>query len=375
MKKLTKEDFDKRLKQIDLISDDEYINNVTPMKFKHLVCGNDFIARPMEIFNLKNGKCPKCQKYKHYSFDDFAALLKNSYPEYSLISKNGSKIILKHTCGNEFETTVGLFFKAKVPCPKCSHRNLKKTDEEFKQEVFNKVGNEYTFLEPYKNNMTKLLVRHNTCGHEYSVSPNKFLQLGRRCPYCAGNMKKTLDEVKNEFYKLDPSYEILSLEYIPSKPLKVLHKTCGHEFTIRRHDFIKKNGNRCPYCSKRRSIHEEIIEKYLKDHKIKYIHQYKISNHRSFDFYIDNKIMLEYDGEYHYHPIAGNTKKFENQRKSDIAKEEYCTNMNILLIRIPYWYEKNLEYILDKISTNDLPKSSIGIQDSINNKIEYFEKI
>ena len=49
--------------------------------------------------------------------------------------------------------------------------------------------------------------------------------------------------------------------------------------------------------------------------------------------------------------------------------------MNILLIRIPYWYEKNLEYILDKISTNDLPKSSIGIQDSINNKIEYFEKI
>ncbi|WP_019415908.1 hypothetical protein [Paenisporosarcina sp. TG20] len=50
----------------------------------------------------------------------------------------------------------------------------KKTQEQFVGEVFNKVGNEYTVIGDYINTGEKLLMRHNECGLEYQVSPNKF---------------------------------------------------------------------------------------------------------------------------------------------------------------------------------------------------------
>lgn len=59
----------------------------------------------------------------------------------------------------------------------------RKTDEQFKQEVFDLVGNEYTFLDQYTNNQTKLRVKHIKCGNIYRVLPSNFLK-GTRCPYC-----------------------------------------------------------------------------------------------------------------------------------------------------------------------------------------------
>lgn len=60
-----------------------------------------------------------------------------------------------------------------------------KTDEQFKQEVFNLVGDEYEVLEPYTNNQTEIRVKHNGCGHVYKVRPDNFLS-GQRCQCCSG---------------------------------------------------------------------------------------------------------------------------------------------------------------------------------------------
>ena len=68
----------------------------------------------------------------------------------------------------------------------------KKTNKEFLNEVKELVRNEYTFLEDYVNNKIKILCRHNKCGNEYLVSPNRFLS-GRRCPYCSG--KKVMENM------------------------------------------------------------------------------------------------------------------------------------------------------------------------------------
>ena len=62
----------------------------------------------------------------------------------------------------------------------------KKTDEEFKKEVYSLVKDDYNFLEPYINSNSKLLVKHNKCKNTYKVTPNCFLH-GRRCPFCSGN--------------------------------------------------------------------------------------------------------------------------------------------------------------------------------------------
>jgi len=72
----------------------------------------------------------------------------------------------------------------------------KKTTEEFKQEVFNIVGSEYTVLGKYITCHIKILIRHNKCGHEYKVKPDNFLRknLPNRCPKCAnrGTSRKEL---------------------------------------------------------------------------------------------------------------------------------------------------------------------------------------
>ena len=124
----------------------------------------------------------------------------------------------------------------------------RKTDAEFKQEVFDLVGNEYTLLDNYVNSQTKIRVKHNICGNIYEVAPSNFLNRGSRCPYCSGNHKKTDAEFKHEVYDLVGSeYNFLD-KYINSKvKLRVKHNECGHIYKVEPDAFLR--GNRCPVCS------------------------------------------------------------------------------------------------------------------------------
>jgi 5-methylcytosine-specific restriction endonuclease McrA len=61
---------------------------------------------------------------------------------------------------------------------------LKKSDEQFKSEVFDLVGNDYEVLSRYNNDRTKVTMKHVRCEYQYEVTPSHFLQ-GRRCPNCS----------------------------------------------------------------------------------------------------------------------------------------------------------------------------------------------
>ncbi len=50
----------------------------------------------------------------------------------------------------------------------------RKTNEEFTNEVYDLVGNEYIFLEKYIRDGTKIKCRHNKCGHEWYITPSSF---------------------------------------------------------------------------------------------------------------------------------------------------------------------------------------------------------
>ena len=122
------------------------------------------------------------------------------------------------------------------------------TQEEFINRIFNKVGNEYTVLGNYKNNKTKIKMKHNICNNTWEVAPNDFLK-GTRCPYCANNQLKTIERFKKEVYELvKDEYIVLSDKYINNKtPLLMKHSLCGFEFNIQPNDFLSHN-HRCPYC-------------------------------------------------------------------------------------------------------------------------------
>lgn len=54
----------------------------------------------------------------------------------------------------------------------------------FGEEVAALVGDEYTPLGIYVSEKVKIKMKHNTCGHEFSIKPVDFLK-GKRCPNCS----------------------------------------------------------------------------------------------------------------------------------------------------------------------------------------------
>lgn len=100
----------------------------------------------------------------------------------------------------------------------------------------------------------------------------------------------------------------------------------------------------------RRSHGELTVEQLLRENNIPFIQEYKpfrfsSGANASFDFYVDNKYIIEYDGETHYqYNLHGwhNETQMKAQQERDIIKTQWCKDNNIPLIRIPYWYLKDL---------------------------------
>lgn len=127
----------------------------------------------------------------------------------------------------------------------------------FEDKVFNLVGSEYTFLEPYTSlkKTPKLLCRHNVCGTEWVVPVKHFIGSGTRCPNCVKKQvrqrrAKTNETFVSEVHALVRD-EYTFLEYYNGTDTKILckHNTCGNEYLVTPYKFL--NGRRCPECSKK----------------------------------------------------------------------------------------------------------------------------
>jgi very-short-patch-repair endonuclease/predicted Zn-ribbon and HTH transcriptional regulator len=270
----------------------KYINNGTKIKIRHNKCNNIWEVTPTNILNNRS-TCPYCCKNPRYTTEMFKNKIKeltnNEYELQSEYINTKTNITLIHKkCGNKFELKPNDFISNGQRCPICTKEKQysakRKTNDTFLKEVFNLVGDEYTFLEKYVNNSTKIKVKHNKCNNEYSVTPIKFLS-GRRCPYC----KKSFGELK-----IKSLLEDMNINFIQ----EYRFDDCKYERTL------------------------------------------------PFDFYLpDKNICIEYDGEFHY-SVQYYKDDLIKQQKRDNIKNEYCKNHNIKLIRISYKDKNNIESIL-----------------------------
>jgi len=125
----------------------------------------------------------------------------------------------------------------------------KKTDLEFKSQVFAQVENKYTFLEPYNGSSTPIKVLHASCGNIYKVRPNDFLSKKRRCPYCYGNesLRKSTEEFKLEVFNLvKDEYTVLGKYQTRDTNILIRHESCGREYYVEPGNFLQ--GSRCIQC-------------------------------------------------------------------------------------------------------------------------------
>jgi len=262
--------------------------NNTTVKIKIIcgICKKEYETN-YENFKRKNKRqCNECGKKisienKKISYEHVQEFIKNNNCE--LLTEKEDYIDTRHninikcSCGESFIATFDNFhYKNKRQCNKCGRKLIikkremredyskkTKTTEIFKQEVLDKVGNEYTVLGKYINNHTKILIKHNCndCNnYEFSKSPSNFLR-GEICPICsekkrATDRTKTNEEFIKEVYKLvGDEYTVLG-EYTKSDiKIKFRHnniKCNNNEFEMKPANFLQ--GNRCPECNRLQQI-------------------------------------------------------------------------------------------------------------------------
>lgn len=92
------------------------------------------------------------------------------------------------------------------------------------------------------------------------------------------------------------------------------------------------------------------IEQLLIEHNIPYVKEITFPDcifadteaHARFDFFIDNKFLLEFDGIQHYEDKEYFRDSLTKRQEHDEYKNQYCKKKHILLKRIPYWDYKNI---------------------------------
>lgn len=127
---------------------------------------------------------------------------------------------------------------------------------------------------------------------------------------------------------------------------------CGKEYQIYGNNLTQGCTTSCG-CTKE-SHGQQRIREILSSNNIDFISQktfldFKFSDTKGtprFDFYLpEYQIIIQYDGEQHYKKIFSfDTQESFNQRKKhDLEKNQYCFKNNLTLIRIPYTHYNNLK--------------------------------
>ena len=190
-------------------------------------------------------------------------------------------------------------------CKKCSIINAankrRKTTEQFKKEVFELVGDEYTVVGEYNGAREKIKMLHSTCKNIIDTTPNKFLSQKRRCKYCNGKSNAEhiiMTILTNNKISFEKEYKFSNLKDI--LPLR-------------------------------------------------------------YDFYIkinDSKILLEFHGGQHYYNVDyfGGEAAFEKRQAHDQQKIKYANDNNIPLYILNNLntLEEDLQKIIDHYKSDKL---------------------
>lgn len=111
-----------------------------------------------------------------------------------------------------------------------------------------------------------------------------------------------------------------------------------------------RTGHTISCGCERRSKGELKVAELLQQNNISFKQEYvlfKFANGKNatFDFFVDEKYLIEYDGETHYMSnLHGwhTPEQLQAQQERDLIKNQWCKNNNIPLIRIPYTHLNNL---------------------------------
>ncbi|MBZ9622937.1 hypothetical protein G9F71_008725 [Clostridium sp. FP2] len=208
---------------------------------------------------LSGQGCPLCRKNKKKTHDEFVLEVEEKFGSKITVLgkyKTSSDKIRIHcnACDRDWSPEANEVVSKREfhICEDRGGKNRKTTDE-FKQEVYELVGEEYLVMSEYTGVNKKILIKHNTinCKHEFKTTPGSFLNKESRCPKCFGyTCSRTTDDLKKEIFDIvGNEYEVLGEYTKADNPILMKHSLCGNEYSVRTISFLR--GDRCPKCQHR----------------------------------------------------------------------------------------------------------------------------
>lgn len=259
----------------------------------------------------------------------------NDYCQRNNIKKPVSYWKCKCDCGTEKSVAASALRKGETLSCGC----LRKEKGKYKKDYTGKKFGKITVLGPTEKRINKMIVWSCKCecGTFFELTSN-LIETKYSCG-CILSHAKDLTGLK--FGKL----LVVSLEKERTKFGHLVWKCkcdCGNYKNIPSPNLISGQTKSCGCI---RSRGEEKISQILNKYNIPFIQEYSFPDCLSekgvklrFDFYVDNKFLLEFDGRQHYYPGGFfNQEDFEEMKQRDKIKNDYCKKHNILLKRIPYW--------------------------------------
>ena len=225
--------------------------------------------------------------------------------------------------------------------------NAKKSEEEIISEITAKHSNLQVISVKNYYNIT---VQCRDCGTIRNSSLYRILKYSK-CEICSG-FKYNNKTFREKLFLINPNIEVLG-EYTNSEQnLQVKCKKCGRIWNAKPSKLLEGIRCTCEHDFKGELLVLKILEKF----DIKYIRQYKVESNFSLqnkmfiDFYLpDYNLFIEYNGKQHYIPIEyfGGELQFNKQQIRDEELREYCKLNNIKLLELKY--NLSSEEIKDKI--------------------------
>ena len=351
--------------QVEVIG--EYINSITPI-LMHCDKGHTFEIRPNNFISRKG--CPICrtkqQQLNHrLTNEQVVTRIFNKYRgRIELLSeyKSGEELVKYrcNKCGAVYEVRGEYILNTKrnLKCDCKQHNKNLMTDSEFKNRVYELVGDEYTPLSNYVNSATHILMKHNTNGNIFKVTPNNFLR-GTRDPAIRMTRRKSQKYFEEEVLAKGGGNYIVCGKYIRDD-IKIEFKNTetNTKFYMTPSNFL--NGKREP---NRTGISrgEYFISKYLSNKNVIYNMQYVIlinNRHLRADFYLPKyNAFIEFDGEQHHEAVKlfGGEEALRKTQERDALKNAYAYEHGIKMIRIPYCYLNHIKEFLDPFFAKNEP--------------------
>ena len=324
----------------------EYVKAIAKLEY---ICDKGHVGQ-LSYNKLSQGRrCYRCSNQYKPTFDEVKEIYKKI--GYELLANEdeykNSLSKLKFKCNNAHinEMTLNSITQGNK-CSICT-KNKKLTYDFVKQEFEKR---DLTLVSTtYTNARTLMDFICNKNSHKYQISYDDLRHNINPCARCAGMGKLNFEDIKKEFE--DEGYTLLSTTYINAH--KKLKYKCDNNHIVEISYTHFKSGKRCPKCQEsrgERAIRKFLetssdIESFISEHKFP---DCKNINCLPFDFYVNDKFLIEFDGCQHFdaYDFFGGQKTLEETQKRDKIKTDYCRKNNIPLLRISY---KHISKITDII--------------------------